>query len=136
MKVNLRRKALGQELLTEPPGTESPGPFPLVRFFIANIGGRIALKLVASSSSPESVMLYSWHPCSAGAMVWHQFIRIGPVPSAVHGVRDFTKLYMAKSGVPPVGRKVFIRLRRMDGYYGGMVQTVSAVVPSASQRSS
>jgi hypothetical protein len=136
MKVNLRRKALGQDLLNHPPGAESPGPFPLVRFFITNIGGRIALKLVAASSSPEGVMLYSWHPCSAGAMVWHRFVRIGPVPAAVRGVRDFTKLYVVKFGVPPVGRKIFIRLRRMDDYYGGMTQTVSAVVPSAAKRSS
>jgi hypothetical protein len=132
MKANLRRKALGQELLTNPPGSEHAKPFPLVRFFITNIDGRVALKLMLTHGSAEGLMLYSWHPCSAGTTVWDKFIRIGPVPPAVRGARNFTGQYVAKFGVPPVGTKIFIRLRQMNDYFGSMVQTTSAVVPPAS----
>ena len=134
MKVNLRRKALGQDLRTEPLGSEAAKPFPLMRFFITNTGGRIALKLMVTYGSAEGVMLSSWHPCSAGRMVWYRFVRLGLVPAAVRGVRDFTKLYVAKFGVPPVGTKIFIRLRQMNDYRGNMGQTLSAVVRAASRR--
>ena len=134
MKVNLRRKALGQDLFADPAQSAGVKPFPLVRFFITNIDGRIALKLIVTYGSAEGVMLYSCHPCSAGKMVWYRFVRLGLVPTAVRGVRDFTKLYVAKFGVPPVGMKVFIRLRQMNDYRGSRGQTLSAVVPAGSRR--
>jgi hypothetical protein len=133
MKVNLRRKALGQDLLTHPAGSEDVKSFPLMRFFITNIGGRTALKLMVTHGSVEGVMISSWHPCSAGRSVWSKFVRIGLVPPARRGVRDFTELYVAKFGVPPVGTKIFIRLRQMSDYRGNMGQTLSYVVPPPSQ---
>jgi hypothetical protein len=51
MKVNLRRKALGQELFADPAQSEGVGPFPQVQFFITNFGGQVALKLIASGGS-------------------------------------------------------------------------------------
>jgi hypothetical protein len=133
MKVNLRRKALGQNPLTDPAGSENVQPFPLVKFFITNHDGRVALKFIVSRGSAEGVIVSSWQPISAGRMVRHKFIRLGLLPAAVRGVRDFTKLYVAKFGVPSVGTEIFIRLRQMNDYRRNMAQTLSAVVHAASR---
>jgi hypothetical protein len=45
---------------------------------------------------------------------------------------DITRLYVAKYGVPEVGRKVFIRIQQLNDYVGNFVQVVNAVVPAAS----
>ena len=42
---------------------------------------------------------------------------------------DITKPYVAKFGVPPVGKKVFIRVQQMNDYLGRVLYTTSAIVP-------
>ena len=130
MKVNSRRLALGQELLPDPPGDESFRPAPIGRFVITNRRGRIALKLSVPDGQAEGVMVSSWHPLNAGVMVWKKFVRICLLPPPVGGMSDFTREFTAKYGVPPVGKKVFIRIQQMNDYVGSIVQTVSAVVPA------
>jgi hypothetical protein len=128
-KVNSRRLALQQELLTDPPG---PGTFystPWVRLVITNLAGRIALKLYLAQGQAEGVMVSSWHPCNPGAMVWAKFARIGLLPAPHRGMCDITKQYVAKFGVPPVGKKIFIRIQQMNDYSGSVYYTTSAVVP-------
>ena len=130
VKVNSRRLALGQELLPDPPGDESFRPTPIGRFVITNHRGRIALKLSVPDGQAEGVMVSSWHPCNAGVMVWKKFVRIGLLPAPVGGMIDITRRYVAKYGVPPVGKKVFIRLQQMNDYVGSIVQILSAIVPA------
>jgi hypothetical protein len=43
---------------------------------------------------------------------------------------DITRRYVAKYGVPPVGKKVFIRIQQMNDYVGSIVQVLSAIVPA------
>jgi hypothetical protein len=129
-KANFRRLALKQALLSDPAGQESIHPPPLMRLVITNRAGRIVLKLHLAYGRTEGVMVSSWHPCNAGAMVWKKFVRIGLLPAAVRGVIDITRLYVAKFGVPPVGKKIFIRLQQMNDYLGHMVYTTSAIVPA------
>ena len=43
---------------------------------------------------------------------------------------DITRLYVAKYGAPPVGKKIFIRIQQMNDYVGNLVQVVSAIVPA------
>jgi hypothetical protein len=133
MRANSRRLALGQNLLSDPPGEDSFRPTPMVRLVIANDGGQISLKLHVSGGPTEGVMVSSWHPVSPGTMVWEKFVRIGPLPAAVGGISDITRLYVAKYGVPPVGKKVFIRIQQLNDYVGNFVQIVSAVVAAASR---
>lgn len=130
VKVNSRRLALGQDLLAWPPGPESLRPTPIVQLVITNSGGRIALKLSVSHGQAEGVMVSSWHPLNAGVMVWKKFVRICLLPPPVGGMSDITREFTAKYGVPPVGKKVFIRIQQMNDYVGSIVQTVSAVVPT------
>ncbi|MGO8930094.1 MAG: hypothetical protein ACLQU3_24765 [Limisphaerales bacterium] len=130
VKVNFRRLALGQDLLAWPPGSESVRPIPILRLAITNSGGRIALKLSVPTGQAEGVMVSSWHPLNAGVMVWKKFVRIGLLPPPVGGMSDITRPYVAKYGVPPVGKKVFIRIQQMNDYVGSIVQILSAIVPA------
>ena len=131
VKVNSRRLALGQGLLAWPPGPESFRAAPTVRFAIANRGGRIALNLSVTAGQAEGVMVSSWHPCNAGVMVWKKFVRIGLLPPPAGGMSDITRQYVTKYGVPPVGKKIFLRIQQMNDYVGNVVQVISAVVPAA-----
>ena len=131
-RANSRRFALGQDLLTDPPGPDSFRPMPIVRLEITNDGGRIALKLRVSGGPTDGVMVSSWHPVSPGVMVWDKFVRIGQLPAPDGGMSDITRLYVAKYGVPPVGKKVFIRIQQLNDYVGNIVQVASAVVPAGS----
>ena len=135
VKVNSRRFALWQDLLSDPAGAESYKPTAIVRFVITNRGGRIALKLSVSNGPAEGVMVSSWHPVNAGVMVWKKFVRIGLLPAPEGGVSDITRRYVAKYGVPPVGKKVFIRIQQMNDYVGNIVQVCSAIVPAGPIRS-
>ena len=128
-KVNSRRLAMQQELLTDPPGPGDFYPTPLVRLLITNRAGRITLKLYLAHGRAEGVMVSSWHPCNAGAMVWNKFVRLGLLPAPHRGMCDITRLYVAKFGVPPVGKKIFIRVQQMNDYSGRLLYTTSAVVP-------
>ena len=131
VKVNSRRLALGQGLLAWPPGPESFRPTPTLRFEITNRGGRIALQLSVTDGQAEGVMVSSWHPCNAGVMVWKKFVRIGLLPAPTGGMSDITRQYVAKYGLPPVGKKIFLRIQQMNDYVGSIVQVLSAVVPAA-----
>jgi len=135
VKANFRRLALGEDLLTHPPGPECIRLTPRVRFVITNNGGRIALQLSVADGQTEGVMVSSWHPVNAGVMVWKKFVRIGLLPAPVGGISDITRQYVAKYGAPPVGKKVFIRLQQLNDYVGSLVEVVSAIVPAASSGS-
>ena len=128
-KVSQRRLALGLDLLQLPPGLENCAPHPLLKFHITNCAGRIRLQLTVIHGDTEGVMLASFRPLNAGVMKWNKFVRLGLLPAPVVGTCDITRLYAAKYGVPPVGKKVFIRLQQMKDYLGSLVQVLSAVVP-------
>jgi hypothetical protein len=128
-KANSRRLALKQALLTDPPGSESVGPFPIVRLVITNHGGRVALKLRLVSGRAEGLMVSATRPCNAGVTVGRKFCRIGLPPPPVRGMFDITEQFVARFGRPPVGKKIFIRVQQMHDYMGSVFQTTSAIVP-------
>jgi hypothetical protein len=128
-KANSRRLALGLDLLTDPPDSGLTGSTPIARLVITNRGGRIALKVRLIRGHQEGVMVSSWWPCNAGAMKWAKFARTGLLPAPERGLSDITRQYVAKFGVPAVGKKVFIRLQQMNDYWGALVYTTSAIVP-------
>jgi hypothetical protein len=128
-KVSFRRLALGQDLLTVAPGSDSYAPTPIMGFRIDNDGRRISLQLSVFRGEPQGVMVSSWRPVNAGVMKWKDFVHLGLLPAPVGGISDITALYVAKYGVPPVGKKVFIRIKQMNDYLGSIVQRMCAVVP-------
>ena len=129
-RANSRRLALKQPSFTGPPQQESICQIPLVQLVITNRAGRVTLMLHVLDGQTDGVMLSSWHPCNAGAMGWEEFVRIGLPPAPVRGVVDITKLYVAKFDVPPVGKKIFIRVKQMKDFSGGVSYITSAIVPT------
>jgi hypothetical protein len=129
-KANFHRFALGQALLTTPPGSESICLTPIVRLVITNHAGRIVLKLRLAVGQTDGVMASASPPLNAGVMVCRKFARIGLLPSPKAGMSDITQQYVAKYGVPAVAKKVFIRLQQMKDYLSNVVYTTSAVVPA------
>ena len=128
-RVNSHRLALRLSLLADPPEEGTYVPAPLVKLVITNRASRITLKLRLSGGDPRGVMVASWHPCNPGVMTWHKFVRIGPLPPPVRGMCDITRLYVAKYGVPEVGKKIFIRIQQMRDYTGKLFHVTSAIVP-------
>ncbi len=115
-------------MLADPPEEGTYVRAPLVKLIITNRAGRITLKLKVSGGDPYGVMVSSWHPCNPGVMTWNKFVRIGLLPPPVRGMCDITRLYVAKYGVPPVGKKIFVRIQQMRDYMGKLFQVTSAVV--------
>jgi len=128
-RVNSCRLALRLPLLQDPPQEGTCVPLPFAKLIITNRAGRISLKLKVSGGDPFGVMVSSWHPCNPGVMTWNKFVRIGPLPPPVRGMCDITRLYVAKYGVPAVGKKIFVRIQQMQDYMGKLFQVTSAVVP-------
>jgi hypothetical protein len=133
-KVSFKRLALGQELLKVAPGSDTDTAIPIMHFGIINEVGTVSLLLGGFEGETEGVMVSSWRAVNAGVMKWSDFSHLGLLPAPVAGIIDFTKLYVAKYGVPPVGKKVFIRIERMNDYLGSIVQIKSAVVPPPSRK--
>ena len=129
-KANFHRFALGQALLATPPGSESLCSTPLARLVITNHAGRIVLKLRVTVGDADGVMVSASRPLNAGVMVCRKFTRIGLWPAPKAGMSDITELYVAKFGVPAVGKKVFIRIQQMKDYLGSVVYASSAIVPA------
>ncbi len=63
-------------------------------------------------------------------MVCGKFTRIGLWPAPKAGTCDITELYVAKFGVPAVGKKVFIRIQQMKDYLGSVAYATSAIFPA------
>jgi hypothetical protein len=129
-KANFHRFALGQDLLTNPPESESICPTPSARLVITSHAGRIVLKLHIVFGQAVGVMVSASRPLNAGVMVCRRFARIGLLSASKAGMSDITQQYGAKFGMPAVGKKVFIRLQQMKDYLESVVYVTSAIVPA------
>jgi hypothetical protein len=128
-KVNFHRLALQQGLLADPPESGTFAAVPLVQLVITNHAGRIVLKLRVSGAPTEGVVVSASRPENAGVMVCRRCVRIGPLPPPKRGMCNITKAYEDKYGVPPVGKKIFVRIQQMSDYLGSLAYTTSAIVP-------
>jgi hypothetical protein len=127
-QANFHQLALQQKLLTHPNAADRFHVMPQVELIITNHAGRISLMLRLLQGDFEGVMLSSWPPLNAGVMVWRRFVRLGPLPAPRRGLIDITKLYVDKFGIPPVGKKIFIRIQQMKDTLGKLYQVTSAIV--------
>ena len=136
MRVNSLRAASGLSLLTDPPPRGHHIPNPVRTLIINNQGGHIALKLEFVEPPAGGIMVFGAAPCSAGAYKCFKFLRLGPLPAPVGRLSEITSLYVKRHGVPPVGKRVFIRIRPQDDGPRDRYLELHAVVPSRNARSS
>jgi hypothetical protein len=130
-KINGALVAAKLPLLMDPPKPEKISPNPVGELEILNQGGEITLRLwVPQAPAPHTLVLGSrW--CSRG--IWtrgNKFAIMGELPPAKRGWSDITELYVNAFGVPPVGRRVFIRTRQLvNGWQDEFKETCADVPP-------
>ena len=128
-KVNLPRARLGQELLLEPPAQAGFGQNPAVAFTIINDKWDFAMELTLARAPTEEIMLWASPPCNAGKRRNWDYRVLGLLQTPVEGANNFRKLYVKRLGVPPVGKRVFIRVRQQMNGWRGESWEGSMVVP-------
>jgi len=128
-KVNLPRARLGQDLLLEPPAQATFGENPAVAFTITNDKWDIAMELTLTRAPAGELMLWASPPCNAGKRRNWDYRVLGLLPTPVAGANNFRRLYVRRFGVPPVGAKVFLRVREQTNGWRGEPWEGSAVVP-------
>jgi hypothetical protein len=130
-KINFNLVIAGQSQVDVP--TERPqfDPNPVGEITITNNGGEIRLKLRVSATPTQPIVVLGYTPMSAGAMFARDFVILGLLPAAVDGFSDITDLYVARYGVPPVGKRLLIRTRaQVNGWEDIPLQT-TGIVPAA-----
>ena len=128
-KVNLPRARLGQELLLDPPAQPDFDQNPAVAFTITNDKWDFALELTLSRAPTEEIMLWASPPSNAGKRRNWDYRVLGLLPTPVEGTNNFRRLYVKRFGVPPVGKRVFLRVRLQTNGWRGAPWEASAVVP-------
>ena len=136
MRVNSVRGGFGSGLLTDPPPRAQHIPNPIRALIITNRGGRIALKLKLAEAPTGDIMVFGAAPCSPGTYKCFKCPRLGPLPAPVGRLSEITSLYVKRYGVPPVGKRVFIRTRPLNDGPRDRLLEVHAVVPTREARSS
>lgn len=137
VKLNARRFYNGQPLLLGLPGP-APVNLPLrFRFFITNLGGRVAFKLEFLKAPIGHFTVWASRPRNRGTSREKDCPRLGSLPELEDGVSDFTELYFRKHGafirkhrLRLVGKRIFIRLRQELDEGPGELQGADAVVPT------
>jgi hypothetical protein len=128
-KANLPRARLGQELLLEPTAQAAFGRNPAVAFTITNDKWDFAMELTLARAPTEEIMLWASPPCNVGKRRNWDYRVLGLLQTPVEGANNFRRLYVKRFGVPPVGKRVFVRVRQQTNGWRGEPWEGSAVVP-------
>ncbi len=128
-KVNVPRALLGQELLLEPPAQTGFGRNPALAFTITNDKWDFAMELTLARAPTEEIVLWASPPCNAGKRRNWDYRVLGLLRTPVEGANNFRRLYVKRFGVPPVGKRVFVRVRLQTNGWRGEPWEGSAVVP-------
>jgi hypothetical protein len=90
----------------------------------------IALRLTCPTDPGENTIVRGSAPVSQGRGSNASFRVLGMCPAPVAGSADITGLYTARYGVPPVGKKVFVRVNQFVDGWEDLPVTFSAIVPA------
>jgi hypothetical protein len=136
-KINGALAAAKLPLLMEPPKREKLRPNPVGELEILNRTGVITLRLGVPRAPARHTFVLGSKWRSRG--IWtrgNRFATIGELPASARGWSDITDLYVRAFGLPPVGRRVFIRTRQLiNGWEDGFKETWADVPPPEQQRS-
>jgi hypothetical protein len=115
--------------LLEPPAQAGFARNPAVAFTIANDKWDFAMELTLARAPTEEIMLWASPPCNPGKRRNWDYRVLGLLPTPVEGANNFRRLYVKRFGVPPVGKRVFVRVRQQTNGWRGAPWEGSAVVP-------
>ena len=91
----------------------------------------IALKLTCPGDPGTNTIVRGSAPVSQGRETCDDFRVLGTCPVPAAGASDITSLYTARHGVPPVGKKVYVRVNQIVDGWESLPTTFSAIVPDA-----
>ncbi len=134
-RINNLRAGSGLGRLTDPPARARRISNPVRALIITNQGGRTALKLELAEPPDGEIMVFGAAPCSPGRYKCFKFTRLGPLPPPVGKLSEITSLYVKRYGVPPVGKRVFIRTRAQNDGPRDCFLELHAVVSVGESRS-
>ncbi len=135
MRVNNVRAGSGLGLLADPPPRGQPITNPVRALIITNRGGHIALKLQLAEPPAGDIMVFGAAPCSPGSYKCYKCPRLGTLPAPVGSLSEITSLYVKRYGVPPAGKRVFIRTRPQNDGPRDRFLEIYADVPAPRARS-
>ena len=130
-KSNCTLSHFGQEQVDAPPAHPQFPDLAPTNLVITNTGGVIAVKLTCPADPGENTIVRGSAPLSQGRETCRDFRILGTCPAAVAGSADITTLYTARYGVPPVGKKVYVRVNQFVDGWEDLPVTFSAIVPAS-----
>lgn len=136
IRINSLSASSGLGLLTDPPPRGQFIPNPARTLIITNQGGHIALKLELAEPPAGDIMVFGAAPCSAGTYRCFKCLRLGPLPAPDGRLSEITSLYVKRHGVPPVGKRVFVRTRPQNDGPRDCFLELHALVPTRQAGSS
>ena len=131
VSVNARLEILGLPMVTTPPPIPVFPGNPVTGLEITNDAGNVSLQLQLSGRPGQYVLVFGARPQSPGVTYVDHYPFLGALPEGAGETADINALYAARFGVPPAGKRVFIRTVQQINGWQDHPQTFSARVPSA-----
>ena len=128
-RINNARAAIRLPPLADAPAHVRFDPEPVTALRITNIAGRVSLELMVSGHPAGHIEVYGSPHFNAGRLVCWDLRLLGCMADPKPGWNDITDLYWRKFDLPPVGKRVFIRVRQQINGWQGLPRQMNALVP-------
>jgi hypothetical protein len=131
VKINWTLAYYGQAAVDTP--TERPifEPNVVDGLVITNAAGVIELKLRVALVPAAQMVVLGTRPRGPGVSFAKHFAILGLLPAPQDGYSNITELFVARYGLIPVGRRIFIRTRQHLNGWEDLPKQTTAIVPGA-----
>ena len=129
-KINCTLAQFGQDQVDAPPAQPQFPDLAPQGLVITNTAGAIALKLTCPANPGENTIIRASAPVSQGRETCNDYRILGTCPVPAAGSADITSLYTGRYGVPPVGKKVYVRANQFIDGWESLPVTFWAIVPA------
>ena len=131
VSVNAHLAMVGLPMVTTPPPIPVFPSNPVTGLVVTNVDGNVSLQLQLSGKPGQYVLVFGARPQNPGVTYVDHYPFLGVLPEEAGETADINDLYAARFGVPPVGKRVFIRTVQQINGWQDRPQTFSARVPPA-----
>jgi hypothetical protein len=129
-KINCTLAQFGQDQVDAPPAQPQFPDLAPQGLVITNTAGAVTLKLTCPANPGENTIIRASAPVSQGRETCDDFRILGTCPVPAAGSADITTLYTGRYGVPPVGKKVYVRANQFIDGWESLPTTFWAIVPA------
>jgi hypothetical protein len=129
-KINCILAQFGQDQVDAPPAQPQFPDLAPQGLVITNTVGVVALELTCPANPGENIIIRSSALVSQGRETCDDFRILGTCPAPAAGSADITSLYAGRYGVPPVAKKVYVRVNQFIDGWESLPTTFWAIVPA------